>query len=52
MYKQYEIAISRTATNVNTRRNQQKHVFKTDIKIERKYENSPFFIGLGILGMN
>ena len=35
---------SRVVTNVNTRR-QVKYVFKTENKMGRKYQHSPFFLG-------
>ena len=35
---------SRSVTNVNTR-SQTKYVFKTDTKIGKKYQKSPFYLG-------
>ena len=44
MFNQARKGKSRSVTNVNTR-SQAKYVFKTDVKIGKKYEKSPFFLG-------
>ena len=44
MFNQARRGKSRSVTNVNTR-SQTKYVFKTDVKIGKKYEKSPFFLG-------
>ena len=36
---------SRSVTNVNTR-SQTEYVFKTDVKMGRKYQNLPYFLGI------
>ena len=44
MYSHARKGKSRAITNVNTR-SQTKYVFKTEIKIGKKYEKSPFYLG-------
>ena len=44
MYIQSQKGRSRAVTNVNTR-SQTKYVFKTDTKIGKKYEKSPYYLG-------
>ena len=43
-YKLSKKGIARKVTNINTR-NQQKYVFKTNVRIRKEYEKSPYFIG-------
>ena len=44
MYKLSQKGISRKVTNRVTRQ-QEKYVFKTDTKIGKKYEKSPYYLG-------
>ena len=44
MFIQASEGKARVVTNVNTRR-QTKYVFKTDVKIGKKYQRSPFYLG-------
>ena len=44
MYSQAKKGRSRSITNVNTR-SQTKYVFKTDVKIGKNYQKSPYFRG-------
>ena len=44
MYVQSQKNRARALTNVNTR-SQTKYVFQTDVKIGKKYEKSPYYIG-------
>ena len=44
MYVQSKKNKSRAITNVDTR-SQTKYVFQTDVKISKKYEKSPYYLG-------
>ena len=44
MYKLYQEGVLRKVTNRATRQ-QEIYVYKTDTKIGKKYEESPYFIG-------
>ena len=44
VYVQSQKNRARALTNVNTR-SQTKYVFQTDVKIGKKYEKSPYYIG-------